>query len=328
VTHSVQECSLADRVKRRIEVENSFSRTRRTYRKSCLELWCDRQVVPRLLKMGLQATGLYARGVKNALTPVVRTLCLTFDNLPAAFDGFQILHLSDFHIDGNSALADRLVSAISGLRPDLCVLTGDYRFETRGPSDGVYPPMRSILSSISSKHGVFGILGNHDAAEIAFALKEMGVGMLVNEAVQIGNGSSSFWLAGVDDPFDYRCDDLPGALSAVPPEAFKILLAHTPDLYEDAAGRAVDLYLCGHTHAGQIRFPLIGALHHNSKTSRTYAYGHWTRKQMQGYTTSGVGCSGLSVRFNCSPEIAWIELRKTEIPLDPQPNRATALLDR
>ncbi|MGI8959230.1 MAG: metallophosphoesterase [Bryobacteraceae bacterium] len=316
MTRSMEERSLADRVKRRREVENHFARTRRTYRKSRLELWCDRHVVPPLLKMGLQATGMYVRGVNNALHPVVRTLCFDFDNLPPALDGFQILHLSDFHIDGNSALADRLISAISGLSPDLCVLTGDYRFETRGPSHGVYPPMRSILSSISSKHGIFGILGNHDTAEIAFALEEMEVRMLVNEAVPIGNGSTSLWLGGVDDPFDYRCDDLADALSAVPPEAFKILLAHTPDLYKDAADRAVDLYLCGHTHAGQIRFPLIGPLRHNSKTPRIYAYGHWTRKQMHGYTTSGVGCSGLSVRFNCSPEAALIELRKTKLPLD------------
>ena len=120
MTHSIRECSLADRVQRRMEVEHAFARTRRTYRKSRVELWCDRQVVPRLVKMALQATGWYARGVQNALTPVVRTLCLNFDNLPAAFDGFRILHLSDFHIDGNRALAERLVSAISGLRPD-CV---------------------------------------------------------------------------------------------------------------------------------------------------------------------------------------------------------------
>jgi uncharacterized protein len=316
MTPSIEERSLADRVKSRVEVENSFACTGRTYRKSRFELWRDSHVIPRLLKIGLNATGLYARGVKNALAPVVRTLCLDFDNLPAAFNGFQILHLSDFHIDGNSALADRLVSAIRGLKPDLCVFTGDYRFESRGPSDGVYPLMRSIICSITSKHGVFGILGNHDAAEIAFALEDMGVRMLVNEAVAIGKGSTPLWLAGVDDPFDYRCDDLPGALSPVPPQGFKILLAHTPDLYEEAANRAVDLYLCGHTHAGQIRFPLIGALHHNSKTPRTYAYGHWKRKQMHGYTTAGVGCSALPVRFNCSPEVALIELRSSDKAAD------------
>ncbi|MFL6353181.1 MAG: metallophosphoesterase [Bryobacteraceae bacterium] len=309
MTQSTQERSLAERLRRRIEIEDYFARARRTYRKSPLKLWWDRCVEPRVLKIGLQASGLYARGVKNALNPVIRKVRLDCHRLPAAFEGFTILHLSDFHIDGNPRLSDRLVSAIRELTPDLCVFTGDYRFDTRGPSDRVYAPMRSIVSSISSKHGVFGILGNHDAAEIAFALEEMGVRMLVNEAVEIFNGSASLSLAGVDDPFDYRCDDLPGALSSVPPGAFQILLAHTPDLYKDAAERGVDVYLCGHTHAGQICFPLIGAVHLNSKSPRSYTYGHWTHEQMHGYTTSGVGCSGLPVRFNCPPEIVLIELR-------------------
>jgi hypothetical protein len=82
--HSTQERSLADRIQRRIEVEKSFARARRTYRKNRVELWCDRHLVPRLLKLGLQATGLYARGLENALHPAVRTLCFDFDYLPAA----------------------------------------------------------------------------------------------------------------------------------------------------------------------------------------------------------------------------------------------------
>ena len=80
-----------------------------------------------------------------------------------------VTHVSDFHIDRNRALAARVVSVIRGLKPDLCAFTGDYQFETSGPGEGVYAPMQSILSSVSSKHGVFGILGNHDRAEIAFA---------------------------------------------------------------------------------------------------------------------------------------------------------------
>jgi uncharacterized protein len=309
ITQLTQERSLAERLERRIEIEKFFARARRTYRKSRFKLWREHRVVPPLLKLTLQAAGLYARGVKNALHPAIRRLRLDCDRLPAALNGFTILHLSDFHIDGNRALPERLVSAILGLTPDLCVLTGDYRFDTRGSSHEVYEPMQSIISSISSKHGVFGILGNHDVAEIAFGLEEMGVRMLVNEAVEVCDRGASFWLVGIDDPFDYRCDDLPAAFSAVPRDAFKILLAHTPDLYRDAAERAVDVYLCGHTHAGQIRFPLIGALDHNSNSPRSYAYGHWIHKQMHGYTTSGVGCSGLPVRFNCPPEIALIELR-------------------
>src|SRR4051794_37999876 len=72
--HSTRERSLADRIQWRIEVEKSFARARRTYRKNRVELWCDRHLVPRLLKLGLQAMGLYARGLENALHPAVQII--------------------------------------------------------------------------------------------------------------------------------------------------------------------------------------------------------------------------------------------------------------
>jgi predicted MPP superfamily phosphohydrolase len=304
----VEERSLSERLEPRMKVEQLFARTGRTYRRSALDIWYKRRIEPRILQFGLQAIGLYRQGVRNALEPVIRRLRLRFPNLPPAFDGFQILHLSDFHIDGNDALAQRLVSVVGGLRPDVCVFTGDYRFDIRGSCAGVYAPMRDVISSISARHGIMGVLGNHDAAEIAFGLEDLGVRMLVNEAVEIHHRNESVWLAGIDDPFDYRCDDLGAALANVPSRAFKILLAHTPDRLKQAAEAGVDLYLCGHTHAGQIRFPLIGSVKHNSKTPRTYSYGHWTHQRMQGYTTAGVGCSALQVRYNCPPELVLIEL--------------------
>lgn len=300
--------ALAQLLERRLEVEDYFERSRRTYRKGRARLWLDRVMQPFTLKLGLQATGLYKRGMRNALKPAVRTLRISFAGLPAAFDGFQILHLSDFHIDGNEALADSLAPVLARLEPDLCVFTGDYRFDNIGSSERVYPAMRRIISSISSKHGIVGILGNHDVAEIAYALEEMGVRMLVNEAVEVHERGESLWIAGVDDPFDYRCDDLPAALAGIPADAFKILLAHSPERYREAAECGVDIYLCGHTHAGQIRLPWIGSLKHNSEVPRAYSFGPWTHKQMHGYTTAGVGCSSLPVRFNCPPEIVLIEL--------------------
>jgi uncharacterized protein len=306
----LEERSLAERLEPRIQVEKLFARTGRTYRRGRLHNWYKRRVEPEILKFGLQACGLYGRGVKNALEPIIRTLHLRFPDLPPAFDGFRILHLSDFHIDGNEALARVLISCLHGLRPDVCVLTGDYRFDVQGPCGSVYPPMRGILSSISSRHGILGILGNHDAAEIAFALEDMGVRMLVNEAVEIRERNESLWLAGIDDPFDYRCDDLEAALANLPAAAFKILLAHTPDRYKQAAGAGVHLYLCGHTHAGQIRVPFLGSIKHNSKSPRAYSYGHWTYRQMQAYTTAGVGCSALHVRYHCPPELVMIELNR------------------
>ena len=305
------EPSLAERLKPRIAVEEQFARTGRKFRNKPWLLRQERHLIRPSLKLGLQMAGLYNQGVQNALSPIVHRIQLDFPDLPPAFDGFEILHISDFHIDGVDGLAEALVPILSGLEPDLCVMTGDYRFEDEGPWEEVYPRMQTVLSSISSKHGIFGILGNHDASEIAFSLEEMGTRMLVNDAAEIRQNRASIWLIGIDDPFDYRCDDLPAALSTVPRHAFKILLAHTPELYEDASQSGVRLYLCGHTHAGQIRFPGIGSLRHNADCPKCYSHEHWTHKGMHGYTSAGVGCSALPIRYNCPPELVLLKLRST-----------------
>jgi predicted MPP superfamily phosphohydrolase len=169
--------------------------------------------------------------------------------------------------------------------------------------------MRKLLPHLARRDGVFSILGNHDVSEIAFELNEMGIRMLVNESVEIRRGNESIWIAGVDDPFDYKCDDLPGALANVPPNDFKVLMAHTPELFQQASDNGIGLYLCGHTHGGQIRFPVVGSLRNNIECPKEYAYGAWRYGSMQGYTSAGAGCSALPVRYNCPPEVTLIELR-------------------
>lgn len=300
----------AERLKRRIAVEQEFARLGHSYRHGALYRAFENRVIRPGIKLALHCAGLYSRGVRNALCPVVKEVRLHFPSLPSALDGFRILQLSDLHIDGTDGLAEALSGIVSGLETDVCVLTGDYRFEDFGPCDAVYPRMRTVLSSISATHGIYGILGNHDTAELAFALEEMGVHVLVNDAVGIPcSGNPSLWLIGVDDPFDFRCDDLPAALSEVPQDAFKILLAHAPELYEQAANVGIDLYLSGHTHGGQICLPVIGSIRHNADCPRPYACGHWRHRGMQGYTSAGAGCSSLPVRFNCPPEVVLFELR-------------------
>ena len=310
MTKSSQQQTLQDRLEPRIAVEERFERTGRRFRKKSFFFRHEKIFIRFTLKLGLQLVGLYRRGVQNALRPVVKDLRLSFPNLPAALDGFRILHLSDLHIDKMDGLVEALKPVLSRLPVDLCVITGDYRFEDRGPCQEVYPRIRALLPSIVSKHGTYAILGNHDVAEIAYELDRMGIRMLINEAVQITKGPDSLWLAGVDDPFDFRTDDLPGALESVPPNSFKVLLAHSPDLYTEAAAGGVSLYLCGHTHAGQIRLPVVGSIRHNADCPKEFSYGHWTYGDMHGYTSSGIGCSGLPIRYNCAPEVIVIELRR------------------
>jgi predicted MPP superfamily phosphohydrolase len=269
----------------------------------------NHRVLCALLRVVLRLTGLRRRGEQNALNPVIRTIRLTYNNLPESFCGFSILHLTDLHADGLEGLADAISARLAALEVDLCVLTGDYRFKVRGPCHNIYPPMERILKSVNARLGVVGILGNHDVSEEVPALEALGVRMLINQALELRRGRETAWVIGLDDPHYYGCDDLPGALRRVPTDAFKVLLVHTPELVKEAEAYGIDLYLCGHTHGGQICLPLIGPVVINTSCPRAYARGVWQYKQLQGYTNSGVGASGVPVRFFCPPEIGLIELR-------------------
>ncbi len=291
-----------------MEVEKEFARLGHTYRHGRLYRRFEHLVTRPALRAALKLSGMYARGQRNALSPVVRQVSLRFENLPAQLNGFQILHLSDFHIEGTPGLMPALVPLLEQLQPDVCVMTGDYRFEDHGPCERVYPLMQEIVSSIQARFGIFGILGNHDSSEMAFRMEDIGVRMLVNESVAIGESVAPLWLIGVDDPFDYQCHDLPKALARVPAGSFQVLLAHAPEIYEEAARAGIALYLSGHTHAGQIRIPGIGAIRHNAQCPGALVHGAWQYKGLQGYTSAGVGCSSLPVRFACPPEIVLIDL--------------------
>ena len=263
---------------------------------------CNWALTP-LLRFALQIGRLYQRGLQNALNLQVRYHRLSFPNLPAHLDGFRLLQLSDLHIDGVDGLAEVLCQRLSGLSVDLCVLTGDYRFQVAGSCDGVYPRMRTVLGAVRSRLGVAGILGNHDCADMAPELERLGVRMLINENLEVERG---FWVTGADEADDgvaFR-----ESLRDVPPDAFHLVLVHTPQLYAEADAAGAALYLCGHTHAGQICLPGGRPLILNARCPREYAGGLWQHGKTVGFTSSGAGCSMLPIRYNCLPEISVFEL--------------------
>jgi predicted MPP superfamily phosphohydrolase len=222
--------------------------------------------------------------------------------------GLRVLQLSDLHIDGIDGLDEIVGDMVARLPVDICVLTGDYRYRLHGDCTEVYRRIQRILNRVDSVHGTFGILGNHDTAAMALELEQIGVRMLVNESIEIRREGDSIWIAGVDDPYEFRCADLELALETAPPDAFRILLAHTPQLAGEAAFHGIDLYLCGHTHAGQIQIPGLGPVISSGYGRRRFVHGLWEHGGTQGYTSAGVGCSMLPVRFNCPPEIVLFEL--------------------
>lgn len=269
----------------------------------------EKSCFPRiLLHTALWITRLEDRGRRNALSPIEKTVRFEFDNLPRAFSGLRILQIADPHIDGLPELAGIVAERLQDLEVDLCVLTGDYRYELNGPNHRVFPRMEQIVRSVRSHQGILGILGNHDSIIMAKRFADWGVRMLINESFELRSGSDSIWFAGVDDPHYFGCDDLPGTLRGIPDGAFKVLLAHSPEILDQASRAGIDFYLCGHTHGGQLCFPLVGPALINAHCPRRYARGPWHFRRMQGYTSFGIGSSVVPARFHCPPELVVIEL--------------------
>jgi uncharacterized protein len=268
-----------------------------------------------IIRNSLKLTGLYNRGRRNAERIQVRHNRVERVDIPIAFDGFTILHITDLHVDMNEGAKRCLIGLLAGLSYDLCVLTGDYRGETYGPFDEALKGMAEIRANL--KGPIFGVLGNHDTIRMVPELEEMGIRMLLNECEIVERANQRIYLAGIDDAHYYRMDNIEKAASKIPYGAFSILLSHTPEIYRQAAHAGFGLLLSGHTHGGQICLPGSIPITLDSTLPRHLAAGAWKYHQMCGYTSVGAGSCVVAVRLNCPPEITLHTLHSSQKPSFP-----------
>lgn len=256
---------------------------------------------PGFIRHCLQLVGLWRRGQRNSRQ--LRLVHQRFDlpGLAEAFEGFRILHLTDLHVDMDAANLQALMDRIAPLEYDLCVLTGDYRGLTYGPIDDALAGMRALRSVIKGEP--IGVFGNHDSIRMLPALEDMGYRMLLNEHLPIERGGATLYLAGVDDAHFYKAHNLHRAGDGIPEHGTSILLSHTPEIWQEAAHAGFDLFLCGHTHGGQICLPGGVPVTLDAHCPRALGRGYWQRFAMQGYTSPGSGTSVVNVRLNCPPEV-------------------------
>jgi predicted MPP superfamily phosphohydrolase len=268
------------------------------------ENWYSIQaILPTFLKL----TGLYRRGQKNTERIAIRHNCIVAEVLPANFEGFTILQLSDLHADINPGAMRRLAALLAELNYDICVLTGDYRGEVGDPFEAALESMGQVRTHL--KRPVYGVLGDHDTIGMIPALEEMGIRMLINESDAIVRDDQRIYLAGIDDARYYHADDIAKTASGIPHGEFSILLSHTPEIYREAAQAGFNVLLSGHTHGGQICLPGSIPITLDSALPRRMGAGPWKYGKMQGYTSVGVGSSIVVVRFNCPPEITLHHLK-------------------
>ncbi len=262
-----------------------------------------------LFKIVLKITGLYNRGVENAKKIKVTRFTLKVKGLPDVFEGFTLLHLSDLHIDSIPGFEEVVIEKIQPLRYDLCVMTGDYRRYTAGGYRKILPAMEKLLAAVEAPYGILATLGNHDTYRMVDDAEKMGVRMLVNESVTVEKEGAAITVTGTDDTFYYYSDSAVYALEEQT-GGVKIALSHTSELHDVAAANGYALYLCGHTHGGQICLPGGIPVIAHQKEGKEFVKGMWHDNGLTGYTSSGVGVSGIPLRFNSTGEIVLITLSK------------------
>jgi predicted MPP superfamily phosphohydrolase len=290
----------------------------------------DRPSRRRFLMRGLGVTGFSAAGLAATAgyAIAVEPERLVTTRYRLALTGWQAGHLTigviaDLHAGGPNMTLEHVVRAVdrtNALGPDLIVLLGDYFAHHNFVTERVtYAAWGREFARLKAPLGVWAILGNHDwwfdLKGVRRTLSEIGIPLLENRAVLLGERSRRFWLAGLGDQIAHRLapgkfrgeDNLAGTLAQVTTDDPVLLLAHEPDVFPRVPER-VALTLCGHTHGGQIRIPLIWPALLPSRYGRRLAYGHLVEGGRQMIISGGLGTSVVPMRLGVPPEIVHIAI--------------------
>lgn len=271
------------------------------------------RAVALLMTVLCAALALYAFWVEPSSLRVGR---VSLAVLPPGSRPLRVAVLSDLHVGSPYRGIHRLrdtVDRTNATRPDLICLLGD--FMTRGVVGGTFVPPEAIAAELGRLHaplGVVAVLGNHDrafdGARVQDAMAAHGILVLEDTATAVRGPDGTLWIAGVSDmwtgPHDLR-RALAEVADTVDPV---ILISHSPDIFPEVPRRVL-LTLAGHTHGGQVRFPILGAPAIPSRYWQRYAGGHIMEGGRHLFVSTGIGTSAIPVRFNVPPTIFVLELK-------------------
>ncbi len=271
------------------------------------------------LLAGIQLAGVLVLARATLVEPRRLTLShvsVPTSRLPAGAPPIRILHISDIHLERPGLREEQLLAIARESAAGLILLTGDYVNLSYNLDGETHAAVRRLLGQLTARYGVFAVLGT-PAVDLEVAIPPLFDGLPVrllrDEALAVPVAGGTVTLLGLDCHHDIARDaaTLDRVLAAAPHAGPRILLYHSPDLLPDAAQRDIDLHLCGHTHGGQVRLPLIGPLLTASKLGRRYVMGHYREGRTHLYVSRGVGFEGLSaprVRLLCRPEVVLLTL--------------------
>ncbi len=232
------------------------------------------------------------------------------DGLP-----LRVLHLGDLHVERLTDRERQVVALARETAPDLILFSGDFLNLSNVYDPVAWEAARAVLRQLTAPLGVYVVAGSPPVDEpdvLPQLLRDLPLRWLQDEKVTLNHHGQSFDLIGLTcthKPFE----EAPRLAALVDHNAqrFKLLLYHTPDLAPEAAALGLDLQLSGHTHGGQVRLPILGAIYSGSLYGKRFEAG---RRQLGGltlYVTRGIGMEGEGaprVRFLCPPEVILWEI--------------------
>lgn len=269
-----------------------------------------------ILHVVLSLVAIYACAIEP-FHLTITTLEVVTDKLPPEAPPIRVLQLSDFHVERITRREREVLALAERLSPDLIVLTGDYLNLSYVYEEAARRDARAVLSQLHAPYGVYAVAGSPpvdppEAMEALFA--GLDITVLRDEGLLLDVRGQTIRLLGVTCSWDpvVAAQGLDRSLSTRPEPAFTLLLYHSPDIMPDAAQRGMDLVLAGHTHGGQVRLPLHGAVFTSSVYGKRYEMGRYQEKQTVMYVSRGLGMEGLSaprVRFLCPPEVVMVTIK-------------------
>ena len=264
----------------------------------------------------------------------ITRLTLKSPNIPRAFQGYRIIHLSDLHFGPATTLShlERVFSLCNTLNPDLIAINGDllqisafglreYFAKRVGPQAVKWTLYRrlvrrtakqlaSAILTLKAADGILGTFGNHDYYEGVFTIRrQIPIKWLKNQTHSLKRGGAFFTISGVDD---WKQGEPKLEKVSSREESPGILLSHNPDITLADNKRLLHshlLVLCGHTHGGQIRLPGLPPLLTRTKQKKFYQGLGFFERKTPIYVSNGVGYGVIPVRTFCPPEIVSIELQ-------------------
>lgn len=235
--------------------------------------------------------------------------------VPAALQGFTILHISDLHVRQHRptppTIAD-LIDALAQTETDLVVLTGDF-MDRPGDEKSALESLKGVVAACRARLGIAGVVGNHDSGALRERLSEVEGVRWLTRSQPVWDVLPELRLIGSEEPEDLLASVL-ASPAATGTGAMTIGLIHYPSEIYTAADLGIPLVLAGHTHAGQFRVTPRLAPHTSSDLPADLATGVLRLRQTLCAVSRGLGQAVIEARFNCPPQAPVYVLRRGELP--------------